>query len=206
MSQFFIIHPQNPQARLIQQTVDILKKGGIIVYPTDSGYAIGCQLENKDGADRIRNIRQLSADHNFTLVCRNLSQLSVYASVDNVAFRLLKANTPGAYTFILNATKEVPKRLVHARRKTIGIRIPDSEIIQTLLLKLEEPLMSVSLILPNQEYPFSDAQDILEHLNKQVDLVIDGGSCGVTPTTMIELVGSAPKILRIGKGDPRIFL
>ena len=206
MSQFFIIHPDNPQLRLIREAVKIIQKGGVIVYPTDSAYAIGCQMASKDALERIRELRQLDEKHNFTLICRDLSELSTYALVDNSIFRLLKAHTPGPYTFILQATREVPKRLHHPKRNTIGMRVPNSKIVQALLAELNEPLMSVSLILPDQEYPFVDAQDIYDALGKQVDLVIDGGPCSVTPTTVVDLVDGTPKIVRAGKGDPTVFI
>lgn len=205
MSQFFVIHPDNPQVRLIREAVKIIKEGGVIIYPTDSAYAIGCQLANKDGLERIRQLRQLDENHNFTLVCRDLSELSTYAVVDKSIFRLLKAHTPGPYTFILGATREVPKRLLHAKRKTIGMRVPDNKIVQALLSELNEPFMSVSLVLHDQEYPFADAQDIYDALSKQVDLIIDGGPCNVTPTTVVDLVEGTPNILRAGKGDVSSF-
>lgn len=201
MSQFFVIHPDNPQPRLIKEAAKIVQDGGVIVYPTDSAYAIGCKLENKDALERIRSLRQLDEKHNFTLICRDLSELSTYAIVDNSAFRLLKAHTPGPYTFILPATREVPKRLHHPKRNTIGMRVPASKIVQALLSELNEPLMSVSLVLPDQEYPFVDAHDIYDALGKQVDLIIDGGPCSMTPTTVLDLVDGAPKILRAGKGE-----
>ncbi len=206
MSQFFVIHPDNPQPRLIREAAKIIQQGGVIVYPTDSAYAIGCQLANKDALERIRRLRQLDEKHNFTLVCRDLSELSTYATVDNSVFRLLKAHTPGPYTFVLPATREVPKRLLHPKRKTIGMRVPDSRIVQALLSELNEPLMSVSLMLPEQEYPFVDAEDIYQTLGERVDLVIDGGPCSVTPTTVIDLVDGSPAILRVGKGDPDAFV
>lgn len=205
MSQFFVIHPDNPQPRLIKQAVAIIQAGGVIVYPTDSAYAIGCQLADKNALERIRTLRQLDDKHNFTLVCRDLSELSTYATVSNPVFRLLKAHTPGPYTFILNATREVPRRLMHPKRNTIGLRVPDSKIVHALLQELNEPLMSVTLVLPEQEYPFVDAQDIYETLDKRVDLVIDGGACGMTPTTVVDLESDTPVILRVGKGDPRTF-
>jgi tRNA threonylcarbamoyl adenosine modification protein (Sua5/YciO/YrdC/YwlC family) len=201
MSQFFIIHPENPQSRLIKQAAKIIQDGGVIVYPTDSAYAIGCQLANKDALERIRQIRQLDEKHNFTLVCRDLSELSTYATVDNSAFRMLKAHTPGPYTFILNATREVPRRLLQPKRNTIGLRVPSSKIVQALLQELNEPLMSITLVLPDQEFPFVDAEDIYETLGKKVDLVIDGGPCGMTPTTVVDLVDGEPKVLRMGKGE-----
>jgi tRNA threonylcarbamoyl adenosine modification protein (Sua5/YciO/YrdC/YwlC family) len=205
MSQFFTIHPENPQSRLIKQAVAIIHNGGVIVYPTDSGYAIGCQLENKAALDRIRQLRHLDEKHNFTLICRDLSELSTYASVDNPAFRLLKANTPGPYTFILKASSEVPRRLLHPKRKTIGLRVPDSQIVQALLDELNEPLMSVSLLMPDQDYPSVDAEEIHERLCCHVDVIIDGGPCSMTPTTIVDLVDGTPKILRVGKGDPKVF-
>lgn len=205
MSQLFKIHPDNPQIRLIKQAAKVVQEGGVIIYPTDSAYAIGCQLANKNGLERIRQLRQLDDKHNFTLICRDLSELSTYATVDNPAFRLLKAHTPGPYTFILKATREVPKRLLQEKRKTIGLRVPDSKIIQSLLSELNEPLMSVSLLLPEQEYPLVDAQDIYDSLHQQVDLVIDGGPCGMTPTTVVDLVDGSPKVIRVGKGDPSAF-
>lgn len=205
MSQFFIIHPDNPQLRLVREAVKIIQNGGVIVYPTDSAYALGCQMANKEALERIRELRQLDEKHNFTLVCRDLSELSTYASVDNTIFRLLKAHTPGPYTFVLKATREVPKRLHHPKRNTIGMRVPKSKIVQAILSELNEPLMSVSLILPDQEYPFVDAEDIYKALGKRVDLVIDGGPCSVTPTTVVDLVDGSPKVLRAGKGDPTVF-
>lgn len=205
MSQFFVIHPENPQIRLIKQAVKIIQDGGVVIYPTDSAYAIGCQLADKEALERIRCLRKLDEKHNFTLLCRDLSEISTYAVLDNASFRLLKTYTPGPYTFILKASAEVPRRLAHPKRKTIGLRIPDSKIVQTLLEELNEPLMSVSLILPNQDYPFVDASEINDVLGNFVDLIIDGGVCGITPTTIVDLVEGKPKVLRIGKGDPRVF-
>lgn len=205
MSQFFVIHPENPQARLISRAAEFVEEGGVIVYPTDSGYAIGCQLENKSALDRIRRLRNLDEKHNFTLVCRDLSELSTYAIVDNAAFRLLKTNTPGPYTFILKASAEVPRRLLHPKRKTIGLRVPDSQIVQALLKRLNEPLMSVSLILPNQDFPFVNAEEIHQRLCSHVDVIIDGGPCRASPTTVVDLTEGEPKILRVGKGDPSVF-
>ena len=205
MSQFFQIHPENPQARLIRQVVEIVRKGGVIVYPTDSAYALGCMLGNKDAVTRMRTIRDLDKDHNFTLVCRDLSDISTYARVDNSAYRLLKNHTPDAYTFILQGTKEVPKRFLHAKRKTIGLRIPDNAIAQALLEELGEPMLSSSLILPADEFPMIDPYEIRQVLEKQVDLVIDGGYCGMELTTVIDMVDDAPVVLREGKGDPSPF-
>jgi tRNA threonylcarbamoyl adenosine modification protein (Sua5/YciO/YrdC/YwlC family) len=201
MSQFFNIHPESPQPRLIKEAVKIVQDGGVIIYPTDSAYALGCRLADKSALERIRKIRHLDDKHKFTLVCRDLSELSTYASVDNTAFRILKAHTPGSYTFILNATKEVPRRLLHPKRNTIGIRVPDNKVLQALLEELNEPLMSVTLLIPGEEDLPLEAQDINERLGKQVDLIIDGGSCGPTFTTIVDLVDGYPKILRAGKGD-----
>ena len=205
MSQFFQIHPENPQARLIRQVVEIVRKGGVIVYPTDSAYALGCMLGNKDAVTRMRTIRNLDKDHNFTLVCRDLSDISTYARVDNSAYRLLKNHTPDAYTFILQGTKEVPKRFLHAKRKTIGLRIPDNAIAQALLEELGEPMLSSSLILPADEFPMIDPYEIRQVLEKQVDLVIDGGYCGMELTTVVDMVDDAPVVIRAGKGDPSPF-
>ncbi|MBM5575699.1 L-threonylcarbamoyladenylate synthase [Deefgea sp. CFH1-16] len=205
MSQFFSIHAENPQARLIKQAVDILRKGGIIIYPTDSCYAMGCALDNKDAIERIRRIRQLDDKHHFTLACRDLSQLGNYARVDNQAFRLLKAATPGSYTFILMATKEVPRRVSHPKKLTIGLRVPDHPVALALLEELGEPMLSSSLLLPNEEYPMTDAWEIRDRLEHDVDLVIEGGYCGTEPTTVIDLSGDVPTLIRQGKGDVTPF-
>ncbi|SFU84969.1 L-threonylcarbamoyladenylate synthase [Xenorhabdus koppenhoeferi] len=206
MSQFFYIHPDNPQARLIDQSVEVLKKGGVIIYPTDSGYAIGCCLENKDAMTRICRIRQLEGRHNFTLMCRDLSEISTYAHVDNQAFRMIKNNTPGNYTFILQATKEVPRRLMNEKRKTIGLRVSSNPIALALLEKMGEPLMSCSLILPGNDFAESDPEEIKDTLGKQVDLIIHGGYLGQQPTTVVDLTGDSPVILRKGEGDITPFL
>ncbi|MCB5195077.1 L-threonylcarbamoyladenylate synthase [Deefgea salmonis] len=205
MSQFFSIHAENPQPRLIKQAVDILRKGGIIIYPTDSCYAMGCALDNKDAIERIRRIRQLDDKHHFTLACRDLSQLGNYARVDNQAFRLLKAATPGSYTFILMATKEVPRRVSHPKKLTIGLRVPDHPVALALLEELGEPMLSSSLLLPNEEYPMTDAWEIRDRLEHDVDLVIEGGYCGTEPTTVIDLSGDMPTLIRQGKGDVTPF-
>jgi len=199
---YLIIHPQNPQPRFIQQTVEVLRAGGIVLYPTDSGYALGCHLNDKEAADRIRRIRQLDKHHNFTLMCRDLKELGLYARVNNAAFRLLKAYTPGPFTFILNATKEVPRRLQHPKRKTIGLRIPDCVITQAILSLLDEPLMSVSFLLPEWDdfQPLPEMQDICAQLEHQVDLVLDGGFCGDGPTTVVNLTEAIPQIRRQGVG------
>ena len=206
MSQFFQVHPENPQARLINQAVDIVRAGGVVVYPTDSAYALGCHIGDKAALDRIRRIRRLDKHHNFTLVCRDLSELAAYARVDNAAYRLLRNNTPGPFTFILEATSEVPRRLKHPKRKTIGLRVPDNVIARELLGALGEPLMSVTLIMPGDEYPLIDPYDIRQTLEHDVDLVIDGGYCGMEPTTVIDLSGDAPELVREGKGDSAPFL
>jgi len=205
MSQRFHIHPVNPQKRLISQACDIIRQGGLIVYPTDSGYALGCQIGDKAAMDNIRRIRQLDDDHNFTLVCRDLSELSVYAKVNNAVFRSIKANTPGAYTFILPATKEVPRRLQHAKRKTIGLRIPDNKIALALLEELNEPIMSSTLIMPGDDLPMTDVDDIVDRLSKQVALIIDGEYCGSEPTTVVEFIDDMPEIMRVGSGDSAPF-
>ncbi|ANP76239.1 MULTISPECIES: L-threonylcarbamoyladenylate synthase [Vibrio] len=205
MSQFFYVHPDNPQARLITQAVAIIRNGGVVVYPTDSGYALGCQLENKQALERICKIRRIDDKHNFTLLCRDLSELSLYARVDNVAFRLLKAHTPGAYTFIFKATKEVPKRLMNAKRKTIGIRVPDNKIALDLLEAMGEPLMSTSLILPGNETTESDPEEIRDSLEHAVDVILNGGYLGEQPTTVIDFSDDDAVVLRRGAGDPAPF-
>lgn len=201
MSQFFQIHPVNPQARLIHQAVEIIRNDGLVVYPTDSSYALGCRVGDKHGMERIRRIRQLDHRHNFTLMCRDLSEISTYAKVDNSCYRLLKSLTPGAYTFVLKATHEVPRRLQNPKRKTIGIRVPNHPVIQALLDELGEPLMSSTLILPGKEIPETDAGAIREKLEHDVDLVIDGDFCGVEPTTVVDLVDGIPQVLRQGCGS-----
>lgn len=205
MSQFFQIHPENPQVRLIRQAVTIVQEGGVIVYPTDSGYALGCHLGDKQALERIRKIRMLDEKHNFTLVCRDLSELAVYAKVDNIAYRALKSHTPGPYTFVLMATNEVPRRLKHPKRKTIGLRVPDNVIAQSLLEALGEPMMSVTLILPGDDLPLLDPYDIRSVLQQQVDLVIDGGYCGMEATSVIDLSDETPVILRQGAGSTAEF-
>ncbi len=201
MSQFFQIHPDNPQARLVRQAVDIIRQGGVVVYPTDSAYALGCHIGDKQALDRLRRIRKLDDRHNFTLVCRDLSEIATYSRVNNKVYRLLRACTPGPYTFILKATSEVPRRLLHPKRKTVGLRVPENAIASALLADLGEPLMSVTLIMPGEEYPLIGPYDIREVLEHEVDLVIDGGYCGMEPTTVVDLADDAPLILRAGKGD-----
>lgn len=205
MSQFFHIHPETPQLRLLKQAVQIIRQGGVVIYPTDSGYALGCHVGDKNAMERILQIRQVNGDHNFTLLCRDLSELSVYAKVENSAFRLIKNNTPGAYTFILRGTKEVPKRLLNEKKKTIGLRIPENKIAQALLEELGEPLLSTSLILPGEEFAESDPEEMRARLEKQVDLIMHGGIIGEAPTTVIDLSDDEPVILREGRGDPAPF-
>jgi len=206
MSQFFQVHPDNPQARLISQSVEIIQNGGVVVYPTDSAYALGCRIGEKTALDRIRKIRNLGDKHNFTLICRDLSELATYAKVDNAIFRVLKNHTPGPYTFILSATHEVPRRLMHPKRRTIGLRVPANPIALDLLEALNEPLMSVTLILPGDELPMTDPYDIRQTLEHSVDLVIDGGYCGMEPTTVVEMYDDEFQVTRIGRGDPEPFV
>lgn len=201
MAQFFQIHAENPQHRLIVQAADIIRKGGLVVYPTDSAYALGCHIGDKDALERIRTLRKLDKNHNFTLMCRDLSEIATYARVDNQAYRLLKNHTPGAYTFILEATADVPRRLMHPKRKTIGLRVPDNPIALALLEELGEPLMTSSLLLPGEEFPMTDPYDIRDTLEHFVELVVDGGYCGLEPTTVIDLTESLPQLVRQGKGD-----
>lgn len=205
MAQYFVINAENPQARLIKHAVEILREGGVIAYPTDSSYALGCMMGFKDAQDKIRQIRELDDSHLFTLVCRDLSELSTYAQVDNAQFRLLKANTPGAYTFVLRATKEVPRRLQHPKRSAVGIRVPQHAMLQALLEALAEPLLSMTLQLPNEEEPLNDAEDIRERLQNQVDLVIDSAITYAGLTTVIDLTESPPKLIRQGIGDAAPF-
>ncbi|MFZ1546689.1 MAG: L-threonylcarbamoyladenylate synthase [Candidatus Nitrotoga sp.] len=206
MSQFFTIHPTNPQPRLIKQAADLVRNGAVIAYPTDSCYALGCHLGDRDAVARIRQIRGVDDKHHMTMVCRDLSELGRYARVDNVQFRLLKNNTPGSYTFILEATKEVPKRLQHPKRCTIGVRIPDHPVALALLEELGEPLISSTLILPNEEFALNDAEQIRDLLQHQIDLVVDGGAVGLDSTTVIDLTKDVPVVIRLGKGDVSPFL
>lgn len=205
VSQFFQIHPENPQLRLIKQAVEIIRKGGVVIFPTDSSYAVGCHIGDKSAVERIRRLRQLDDKHNFTLVCSDLSQLSLFAKVDTAAFRLLKNHTPGPYTFILNATREVPRMLLHPKRRTIGLRVPSHPIALALLEELGEALMSVSLILPGEELPMSDPYEMRQMLEHQVDLIIDGGFGGLEASTVVSLVDEEPEVLRVGCGDPAPF-
>jgi tRNA threonylcarbamoyl adenosine modification protein (Sua5/YciO/YrdC/YwlC family) len=200
MSQYFAVHPQNPQPRLIKRAAQIIREGGVIVYPTDSCYALGCHLGDKAAMERIRAIRAVKESHHLTLVCRDLSELATYARVDNRQFRLLKAATPGSYVFILEATRELPKRLQHPRRRTIGLRIPDHPVVDALLAELDAPLLSSTLLLPGEDQPETEAFDIRQRLEHHVDLVLDGGSCGTLPTTVIDLTGADPVVTRMGRG------
>ena len=205
MSQFFQIHPDNPQLRLIKQAVQIVDSGGIIAVPTDSSYALVCHLDDKGAVERLRRIRGVDDKHHLTLLCRDLSEIAVYAKVDNRQYRLLKSATPGPYTFILEATKEVPRRLSHPSRKTIGLRVPEHAILQALPQELGQPLLGTTLIPQGETMPLNDPQEIRALLEKQVDLVIDGGSCRLEPTTVVDLSGDDPVVLRQGRGDSALF-
>lgn len=202
---FFQIHAENPQDRLVKQAVEVIRKGGVVIYPTDSSYALGCRLGDKSALDRIRRIRRLDDKHNFTLMCRDLSELGTFAKVNTAAFRLLKAYTPGPYTYILHATREVPRMMMHPKRRTIGLRVPDNPIAQALLAELGEPLMSVSLIMPDSDEPLSDPYEIRDVLEHQVDLIIDGGYGSLEASTVISFTEEEPEILREGSGDPEPF-
>jgi tRNA threonylcarbamoyl adenosine modification protein (Sua5/YciO/YrdC/YwlC family) len=205
MAQFLEIHPRDPQPRLIARAAEALRAGGVIVYPTDSSYALGCRIGEKPALDRIRMIRRVGDKHNFTLVCRDLSEIATYARVDNQAYRLLKSLTPGPYTFIFEATKQVPRRLLHPKRRAIGIRVPDTPISRALLAELDEPILSTTLILPGDELPLNDTYEIREAIGHCVDLIIDGGSCGTEPTTVVDLTRDPPEVVRRGKGDASLF-
>ena len=200
MSQFFSVHPTHPQARLIRQAADIVRQGGLIAYPTDSCYALGCHLGDKDAMDRLREARGMDEKHHLTLMCRDLSEIASYAMVDNAQYRLLKAATPGSYTFILRATREVPRRLMHPRRKTIGVRVPQHPVAHALLAELGEPMLSATLQLPGDESALSEGQDIRERLEKKLDLILDAGHCGTLASTVIDLTGDAPVVVRMGSG------
>ena len=205
MTQFFQIHPENPQLRLIRQAAQIIQSGGIAALPTDACYALVARLDDKTAVERLRRIRGIDEKHHLTLLCRDLSEIAQYSRVDNARYRLLKAATPGAYTFILEATREVPRRLSHPSRKTIGLRVPDNAIAQALLEELGQPLLGTTLILPGEEHPLSDPEDIRGGLEKQIDLVIDGGACRLEPTTVIDLTGPEPELIRQGLGDAAPF-
>ena len=201
MAQYFQIHPDTPQKRLIKQAVSLLQESGVIVYPTDSCYALGCRIGDKSALERIQQIRHLDKQHNLTLICSDLSKIGVYARVDNASFRLIKSLTPGPYTFLLKATRDVPRRLQHPRRKTIGLRVPDNCITLSLLEELDEPMLNTSLILPGDNLPLTDPEQIVDRLGEVIDLVIDGGYGGLEPTTVVDLVEGSPRVIRIGKGD-----
>ena len=205
MAKYFDVHPDNPQPRSIRLVADLLRDGGLIVYPTDSCFAFGCLPGNRTGLDRIREIRHLDDGHHFTLVCRDFAQLGQYVRVDNSVFRLVKASTPGRYTFILPATKEVPRRLLHPRKKTVGVRIPQHTVAQALLAELGEPLLSSTLVLPDQNEPMTQGWEIMQRLDHLVDGVLDAGDCGIEPTTVVDLSQPEPEILRRGGGDPSRF-
>jgi tRNA threonylcarbamoyl adenosine modification protein (Sua5/YciO/YrdC/YwlC family) len=201
MAQLFSIYTDNPQPRLIKRAADIVRAGGVIVYPTDSCYALGCHLGDKTAMERMRAIREVDARHHFALVCRDLAEIATYAKVDNRQFRLLKATTPGSYAFILRATREVPKRLQHPSRRTIGLRVPDHRVVRALLAELREPLLSTTLLMPGDELPLNDIEAIRARLEHRVDLILDGGSCGIEPTTVVDLTGETPVITRVGRGS-----
>ncbi|WP_433171930.1 L-threonylcarbamoyladenylate synthase [Actinoallomurus sp. CA-150999] len=205
MARYFDVHPDNPQPRVLRQVVDILRADGLIVYPTDSCFALGCRLGNKEGIDRIREIRRLDSGHHFTLVCKDFAQLGQFVQVSNALFRSIKAATPGSYTFILPATREVPRRLLHPKKKTVGVRIPDHVVTQGLLAELGEPLLSSTLLLPDDAEPMTQGWDIKERLDHAVDAVIDAGECGAVPTTVIDFSQDEPEIVRRGAGDPSLF-
>lgn len=203
MAQYFSVHPDNPQPRLIRETVRILRAGGIMAYPTDSSYALGCMIGNKEGMERIRAIRQVDDRHHFTLVCRDLSEIARYARVDNRQYRMLKAATPGGFTFILEATREVPRRLLHPKRNTIGLRVPDHAVVSALLTELDEPILSMTLTLPDDEQPLNDPVEIRDRIEKRLDVILDAGPCSFESSTVIDLTGEAPEVIRRGRGDPR---
>jgi tRNA threonylcarbamoyl adenosine modification protein (Sua5/YciO/YrdC/YwlC family) len=205
MSQFFALHPTHPETRLIRRAVDIVRAGGVIAYPTDSSYAIGCHIGDKAAMERIRSIRGVDERHHFTLMCRDLSEIGTYAKVDNSQYRLLKAHTPGAYTFILKATRELPRRLSHPKRATVGVRVPDHPVVRALLGELNEPMLTSTLILPGQDEPMADAEPVRKALEHRLDLILDGGHCGLAPTTVIDLSGDEPTLVRAGKGDVASF-
>jgi tRNA threonylcarbamoyl adenosine modification protein (Sua5/YciO/YrdC/YwlC family) len=205
VARYFDVHPENPQPRAIRQVTELLRDNGLIVYPTDSCFALGCLIGNRDGLDRIRDIRKLDDKHHFTLVCRDFAQLGQFVKLSNAVFRLVKASTPGQYTFILPATREVPRRLMHPRKQTVGVRIPEHPVTRALLAELGEPLLSSTLILPGQEEPMTQGWEIKELLDHQVDAVVDAGECGTEPTTVIDLSGEDIEIVRVGAGDPTPF-
>jgi tRNA threonylcarbamoyl adenosine modification protein (Sua5/YciO/YrdC/YwlC family) len=205
MARYFDVHPENPQKRAIGQVVELVRGGGLIAYPTDSCFALGCALGNKEGIDRIKTIRHLDDRHHFTLVCQDFAQLGQFVHISNAVFRAIKATTPGSYTFILPATKEVPRRLLHPKKKTVGVRIPDHVVTRALVEELGEPLLSTTLLLPDQEEPMTQGWEIKELLDHQVDAVVDSGDCGTEPTTVIDFSEDVPEVVRIGAGDPTPF-
>ncbi len=205
MAELIQIHPKNPQPRLIVRAAELLHAGSVIVYPTDSSYALGCRIGEKAALDRLRMIRRVDDKHHFTLVCRDLSEIATYARIDNTAYRLLKSLTPGPYTFIVQATKQVPRRLLHPKRRAIGIRVPDTPIVHELLAELDQPILSTTLILPGDEQPLADMHEIRDHMDHYVDLIIDGGPCGILPTTVLDMTAGPPQVLRQGRGDATIF-
>ena len=202
---YLSVHPKDPQPRLVRDAVARIRAGAVIIYPTDSAYALGCHIGDKAALERIRAIRRLDERHNFTLMCRDLSEVSTYAVVDNASYRLLRAHTPGPYTFILRATGEVPRRLLHPKRKTIGLRVPDNRVALALLEELGEPIMSVTLIMPGEEFPLADTDEMRQRLGRAVDLLVDGGGCGLEPTTIVDLSEGTPVVLRSGKGRSAAF-
>ncbi|MBY8874762.1 threonylcarbamoyl-AMP synthase [Micromonospora sp. PLK6-60] len=205
MAKYYDVHPDNPQPRAIRQVVDLIRADGLVAYPTDSCFALGCRLGNRDGLDRIREIRHLGSGHHFTLVCADFAQLGQFVQVNNASFRAIKAATPGSYTFILPATKEVPRRLLHPRKKTVGVRIPDHTVTQALLAELGEPLLSSTLLLPDEEEPLTQGWEIKERLDHVLDAVLDSGECGTVPTTVVDFSDGVPEVLRVGAGDPTRF-
>ena len=206
MARFIEVHPDNPQPRRVAEIVETIREGGLIAYPTDSSYAFGCHIGDKRAMDRIRRIRRTDKNHNFTLVCSDLSEISTYARVDNWAYRMLKAMTPGPYTFILPATREVPKRLQHPKRRTIGLRVPDHPLVRAVLQELGEPIMSSTLLLPGDDLPLTDPHDIEERIGHEIDLVIDAGPTGIEPTSVIDLSEDRVEVLRVGRGDVSALL
>jgi tRNA threonylcarbamoyl adenosine modification protein (Sua5/YciO/YrdC/YwlC family) len=200
MAQYFGVHPDNPQQRVLQQAAEIIRRGGIVALPTDSSYALACHTGDKEALDRMRQIRGLDDRHHLTLMCRNLADIGQYARVDNAGYRLLKSATPGSYVFILEGTRELPRRILHPKRKTIGVRIPDHRVVQRLLEVLGEPLLTGTLQLPGDDMPMTDAWEIRQRLDTQIDLVLDGGFCGNDATTVIDLTGAAPEVVRVGRG------
>ena len=205
MSQFFRLHPTHPEPRLIKRAVEIVRQGGLIAYPTDSCYALGCHIGDKAAMERIRQLRQVDERHHFTLVCRDLSEIGTFAKVDNSQYRLLKMHTPGPFTFILKATRELPRRLAHHKRATIGVRVPQHVVASALLAELNEPILSSTLILPGHDLPLNDADEIRDALEHQLDVILDGGACGVAPSSVIDLSGDEPILVRRGKGDVTSF-